>query len=631
MTTLNVVEHAFTTLASLTNDTLTNLTQTTLYLPENGKTFKSVIAYISCDDIITATGGTLTTKNFGLRLGAAAYTTVSNANTYTNSGENASWQFAVDFTSHFTTNWTGASMTCDFQLQINQSTGTTLNMVNVSVKLEIVYEHDETATTRIKTVRIPLNAPVGALTTTATTYDTIPNLSTRLGEASKVFRNIFVEVQGNEARNTAVTDHTMTIGVGAGSVTTGNYEGALASDRWFKYIYNVTGSINTGATQNFQLSDTVGRNNHLQATLIVTYEFDASTSTVVEQSLLLPVELPAEIAGGTTSADSARISVEIYVEEPGTITTRELAFYGFWTQNSSISGLNMRLGTGSFVAYTDTASVLCGCNGAMVRNDAAITLVRGKNTLTFDVYRTDTTDFAWGFCGYFVINYSSGKSSQGIDRHNKSVPFPIALQGTGAVSTVFESAAIAPNIPETNYFINHLGVIVAIMAQGTVVSGIYSLAAQVTAAEGGQAWAGVNSIAQQHDNEAGVYIQSIEFNDFFKQWPSDPRTGRLDIETARKWRLNHASASALRDITAWITYHGITFTAGGSITQSAGGSVDIECHRESDGLVLATTSRTGNGAFSTTVYDNTETLFLEAWESSTKIGRSDDFTATGSA
>lgn len=614
MSALNVIYHSFNTLASLVNNTLTNLTQTTIYLPENTKTFRKVIAHITCDDIVTATGGSLTTKNFGLRLGAAAYTTVSNANTLSNSGENASFGFAVDFTSHFTANWSGSSMTCDFQLQINQSTGTTLGMVNVCVTLEIMYEYDETtSTTRIKTVQLPLNAPLGALTTTDTTYDTISNLSTRLGEESKVFRNIYVELQGNEARNTAVTDHTVKIVVGSNNVVTGNYEGSLASDRWFRYIYDVSSVINTADTQIFQLSDTVGRNNHLQAKLYVTYEYNASTTTTVEQSLMLPVKASAGFAGGTVAGDAVRLTVVLYVEEPATITTREIAFYSQWTQAGAIAGLNMRMGASAYSAYTDTASVLCGGCGAMLRDDTAFTLVRGKNTLTLDVYRTDTADFTWAMSGYFLINYTSGKSSQGIEKHNKTIPWNLGVQGTAAQQQVWTSPSEAPIIPETNYFLNHVGVKTAIQGSAAVVPNNYSLTARINSGEGAQNWYGADAIIQQQDTETGIYTHFQDFNGFFKQWPADVREGRYDIETARNWRLSSQGNFMMESLKLLITYHGITFTTtdgatSAQVTDSSGGTVDISLHRKSDGLKVASTTRTGNGNYELTYYDNTENM-----------------------
>jgi hypothetical protein len=222
-TRLKTVHYAFPTLAALTNNTLTTLTQITIFLPETGtKTFRSVVAHVTFDDIITNTGGTLTTKTLNFRLGAAAYTSVANANTLTNSGENISFHLTADYTTHFVTNWTGTSLTADFQLQINQSTGTTTGMVNVGVTLEITYEYDDTSTTQIKSVMIPLNAPVSNITTGAVTYDTFPALDTYLPETSKVYRNMHIVVQGNEHRNGATTDNTMTIRLGASNVTTGN-------------------------------------------------------------------------------------------------------------------------------------------------------------------------------------------------------------------------------------------------------------------------------------------------------------------------------------------------------------------------------------------------------------------------
>jgi hypothetical protein len=229
-TRLKTVHYAFPTLASLANNTLTNLTQRTIRLSETGtKTFRSVVAHVTFDDIITATGGSLTTKTLNLRLGAAGYTSVANGNTLTNSGENHSFHLVADYTSHFTTNWSGTSMTCDFQLQINQSSGTTLGMVNVCVTLEISYEYDDTSTLQVKTVMIPLNAPVGALTTGATTYDTFPALDTYLPEASKTYRGMYVVVQGNEHRNAGTTDHTMTISVGATRAWTSTSSGRVPS------------------------------------------------------------------------------------------------------------------------------------------------------------------------------------------------------------------------------------------------------------------------------------------------------------------------------------------------------------------------------------------------------------------
>jgi hypothetical protein len=631
-TRLKTVKYAFPALASLTNNTLTNLTQLTINLPETTKTFRSVVAHVTMDDIITATGGSLTTKTLALRLGAATYTSIANANTLTNSGENASFWLTADFTSHFTTNWTGTSMTCDFQLQINQSTGTTLGMVNVCVTLDITYAYDDTSATHIKTVMIPLNAPVGAIATTATTYDTIPALDTYLPEASKVYRNIYVVIQGNEARNGATTAHTMTIAVGATSVTTGSYEGSQASDRYFRYVYNLTSTYpSTAATQTFQPTATVARINHFQAYLVVTYEFNPATTTSVLNSVMLPMDLSSPM-GGTTSADYQRGSRELWIEEPGTITTNRVAFYPFWQQISNISTLNMRIGTGAFVTYTDAATVLCGANAAMVRNDSAFTLARGRNKLNFDIYRSDTADFGWNLCGFWLVNYTSSLATAGIGAHNHSVEWSIMQNGTGAAASNYTAAATAVAIPETDFHINALGTQLIVMTSGTVAASGYTILVERLAAEGGMEWEAAYIDSSQSDPEIGAFTMYSQMRTLFKRFPGDMDPNRMDIETARRWRVHINGSTA---VNGWIsmgimlTYHTITYNVANTITGGFNGTVTVGLHRSeantsAPGELVKTVTRTGAGAFSFTWYDNTEPMFVTAIDTIGTVGRSQD-------
>lgn len=631
-TRLKTVKYAFPALAALTNNTLTTLTQITIYLPETGtKTFRSVVAHVTMDDIITATGGSLTTKTLNCRVGAAAYTSVANANTLTNSGENASFWLSADYTAHFTTNWTGASMTCDFQLQINQSTGTTTGMVNVCVTLDITYEYDDTSTTHVKTVMIPLNAPVAAIATTATTYDTIPVLDTYLPEASKVYRQIFVVMQGNEHRNAATTDHTLTLRIGTATVTTGNYEGSLASDRFFRYVWNATSVYpSTAATQTWQPTATVARVNHFQAYLVVSYEFSPSTSSTVMNSAMLPMDVASPM-GGTTSADYQRGTRELFIEEPSTITTSRVAYYVFWQQIAAISTLNFRIGTGAFVAYTDTAANLSGSNAAMVRNDAAFTLARGRNTLNFDAYRSDAADFGWNISGFWLVNYTSGKATDGVGAHNHTVEWGVQQNGTAAAASTYTIAATAPAIPETNYFITAIGNQMIVQPSGTVAPAGFAILVERLAAEGGIEWEPAYTDIVQTDPEIGVYTMYSQTRTFFRRWPGDTYVNnRVDLETSRR-RVVHLVGSTAT--TGWIslnlifTYHTITYTLSGTVSGSAGGTVTIGVWRAGTGEKLLQTSRTGNGTYSLTWYDNTENVFAEAYESATLVGRSDTGTA----
>jgi hypothetical protein len=635
-TRLKTVHYAFPTLASLTNNTLTNLTQITIFLPETGtKTFRSVVAHVTFDDIITNTGGSLSTKTLNFRLGAAAYTSISNTGTLTHSSENASFHLSQDYTSHFTTNWTGTSMTADFQLQINQSTGTTTGFVNVSVTLEITYEYDDTSTTQIKSVMIPLNAPTGALTTGAVTYDTFPALDTYLPETSKTYRNMFIVVQGNEHRNALTTDHTITINLGASTVTTGNYEGALASDRWFRYVWNLTaaGFTATNATQNFQLSATVARCNHLQCYAVITYEYDESTSTSIMNSVMLPLDIAAPF-GGTTSADYQRGQRDLFIQEPGTITTKKIAFFPFWIQSAAIAGLNMRIGTGSFVSYTDTASVLCGTNGAMVRNDSAFTLIQGRNTLNFDVYRTSTTDFGWNVSGFWLINYTSDKHTSGSGAHNHTVFWGLQQNGTANAASNYTIAATSIVIPETSYYITAIGTRMITLLSATATGATYTIAGMAIAVEklaveGGIEWENVYTDLMQTDPEVGTFYVWAQSRSIFKRWSNDPDSERIDVETNRRWRVNIPQPAAAFN-SGWIslsqifTYHTITYTVSGTVSGSSGGTVTLNLCRENTGERVLSTTRSGNGSYSFTWYDDTENVFVEARESGTLLGRSDN-------
>jgi hypothetical protein len=135
------------------------------------------------------------------------------------------------------------------------------------------------------------------------------------------------------------------------------------------------------------------------------------------------------------------------------------------------------------------------------------------------------------------------------------------------------------------------------------------------------------------DAENGWYPISFTAQDEgaseFQRFDADPDGTRLALEGSRRWKIACGQANS-RPLMAWLTYHSITFTVSGTISESAGGTVDIACYRKSDGLKLGTTSRTGNGSYTITIYDNTETVFAEARESGALIGRSDDGTATGS-
>jgi hypothetical protein len=618
-TRLKTVEFAMPVLAAYTDAAaLTNLTQITVYLPETGtKTFRSVVATLSMMQTATAAGN-VTSRLLQCRLGAAAYTSNSNANLYTGSGEDIFLFHAVDLTSHFTTNWTGTSMTFDAQITVD-GTATAVAWTNVNVTLSVTYEYDDTSTTQIKTVRIPLNAPVGAFATTkpGTATATIPALNTELPEASKVYRNQHIVVQGNVAQAAATADITLTMQLDAtASITSGIFEGGQASDYFFRYVWDCSTPLDETISMGFYLWGSAAKFNHVQAWLVVTYEFDSTSANDVFVSLLIPSS--GGMGGLSTSSDYLRVFADFRVPESG-LVQKQSAYYAFWTDTGAVAGLNMRFGTGSFVAYTDTAVALCGSNGAMIRNDSGYTLAQGLNTVSVDVYCTETAqDFVGAFDGFFVINYTCDKPTGGHGAVNHSVRWWMEAPFNGASVTIESIAAWAPVIPESDYFLTSVGVDLQFYANSTNGGFAPQIDVERLAAEGGVTWDPVAAYSAVSDFETGLYTTVVDCEDFFKQWPGDLRAGksvRRDLETSRRWRATNLQLVAMWDsFSLWFTYHAQTWTVSGTVSSSSGGTVTITLHDATTHEALKSTTRTGNGSYSFTWYDTVRSVYVTARE-----------------
>jgi|GEM_PF-2452961 len=440
-TRMKTVQYAFPALASLVNNTLTNLTQITIALPENAKVFRSVVARISCDDIVTATGGTITTKTFALRLGAAAYTTRSSLASTSNTGENISLHWVAGFADHFAANWTGSSMTCDFQVLVNQTTGTTLGMVNVCVTLEITYEHDDTSATKVKTIYYPLNCPSADMNTAPSTLTTIPALNTLLPEAGKAFRSIHVVTQGI-AGGTNTTDHTMTLRVGSASVTTGNYEAGLQSNRFTRYVWDLTGSYpSTAVSQAWQptASSTLKRY-HQQAWLVVTYEYTEATTTNVFNSVWLQQRV--DLVGPLDAATIFSFNLGV-LPDKNPVGVAAALYLEYQQLAAAINTITVRyndptVGEFATINYTDNAPVPCGTNALMaIRNGVDLEFSDGNPALfEFEIHETSAANHIRDAAASLLVCWTSEKSAQGTEAHLHTVKLNLFDYGV-ATNTPF--------------------------------------------------------------------------------------------------------------------------------------------------------------------------------------------------
>lgn len=627
-TRLKTVQYAFPPISSTTNNTLTSFTQITLSLPESSKNFVSVVAHLTFGDISSATGATITTKTRELRLGAASYSTVNNANTLTNSGENRCVHISTDFTSYFNSNWSGSSMTCDFRFQINITTGTGTDIHNPAVTLDITYEYDDTSSTQVKTVQIPLFSAVGAIDSTApaSPNDVIPALDTYLPEASKTaarnYTNIYLVFQGND-NNVSSGVQSITIDIDGGTILN-NYtvQGSLSTARWHRFILDAS-SMDTSSALDFIVYGTPPFfSPHVW--LVVTYEFSPSSTTSVMNSIILPMEFASPM-GGTASTDYQRANRELWIQESSPSLNR-MAFCMHFDRANVMSGINARIGTGSMVNYGNNAgTVLGGGDGIMIRNDGAYTLVRGKNEFSVDVYNTDTVDLGFNLSGFWIINYTSDKHADGVGAHNHTCIYNILNTSTGAAVVQNTSSSKAINIPETLFFVNAIGTQYIYVSNSTGNAAGVTVLVERLSVEGGQQWEIGYADLGYTDPESGIRTCYSQIRTLFNRWAGDPDDSRIDLETARRWRtvLNNNCAS-FDHLDLYITYHTISYSVTGTVSGSGGGTVDLTLHRTNSGEKVSETSRTGNGSFSFDWYDDTEDVFVSAKESSTLLGRSDD-------
>lgn len=633
-TAKKTVQFAFPMASALVaNTTVTNLSQITLYIPEASPVFRSVFVEVGFQDVITGgSGGTITEHRCGLRLGAAAYTTISETDDIVQSGENIAGVFGpFDFTSHFNANWTGTSMTCDLQVYFYQNTGTTLGMANVTAVVYATYEYSTTAGTQLKTVRIPLQSLTSSLPTTATNFGTsqIPKLTGSGGflpENSPVIRDWFLLIEGNECNAAGTTNWDMAANIDGGATTTFITQGAaLATDRFCRWIYRPS-MPSTTATHNLQLwSSLASRAPHITVTLIVTYEFTLSGTTRLLNSILVPVEIASPL-GATTTADASRFAREISIQEPGTIALLQSAIRINFNASSTQTAHWWRVGGQTYTTYATNVSVVAGMHCFQQRIDAGadagagITLARGFNEIIIDGYATSANNEMTNLNGLVILNYTSDLAAD-IGDHATTV-LEVMLPWDALLTDANYINGYSFQIPAANYYVIAAGFCFNQWVSASSLAVTFDV--QCLSGESkGAGYIDIYADAYVSDGERACSLIWMRGRDAFKRFPSDADPNRLDIETARNYRL-YTTTTCGNGIFAAMTYHSHTWTVAGAISgNDAALPTSLQLIADAtDEVVQTQTLSAGTTAFSFTVNDNTRNYSVSAYQDGTHVGRS---------
>lgn len=645
------IEYAFPTdTASVAAATRRDLSAITLFIPETAsRTFRSVVVEIFARADVTASTS-LTSWLIGIKLGAVAFDDVTITSTLTHSGLQAqSWAFQRDVTAYFNSNFgAGGSQTC----QVGMTFGAVAT-INCHAKLIITYEYDDAAqTTRVKTVRIPIDGNTDTLTDVLAQVganDEIPDLDDLLPEASKVYREIWFEIMSQE-RVDAAGDYQQGVRLDSeAEVLDGNHEATLqtVAGTWYKRIW-VRDDLDTANAHSFSARGTVtGRFNCLAVLLCVTYEYNHTNSTAIMNSLMLPVFASARRIGGSVEADLDRGEAKLFIEEPGPISLVRSGYMLNYVAASTIisAALLTRAGSQNFRTYTyRSGTAAAGQSGAMKRidaggvNGAGATLARGLNTVVIDLYSSSTDpNVLSGLSGVLWLNYSSGKHEDGDGVHNHTLVWRIfshaAVKGVLDLAR-YEVAAVAPVIPETNYYANVLGYLVTSNLGGQSGSShTAAFIAQILSGEGqGDGWAEVLSRNlywgfETTDFDRSLYTDWVPVSQLFDRFPADPDSNRFAVESARAYRYELSNAMATNlGILMLLTYHSIVFDIAGTVSgySGDGSGIPVEAHRTDTDEKVGSAVTAAGGGYTIPWYDDTIPVYAHAIQSATRAGRSAD-------
>ena len=595
-----------------------------IYIPETVVAFRSctVMCYWRGDSTAATSAGAISMA-IATTSGFTTQETQASGTPNANSGEHQTFSNAFDAVAFFTTNWSGTTQTW----WVRQSVATILS-INHSFKLIITYDYDDTSTTHIKTIRIPIESTrqvlSGAMQTIggATAIPILAGGSTVLPENTPVVRQVFLELCGNEAA-AAVTDFTLQLRINGGTTTSvWDVESALNSACWAYFCYDITAETLTSASSLEMQSTLTSRGDNMGGWITVTYEFVPADTTVVWNSLVLGAIDTTGQMGGTTAADADAWGRSIYIMEPTTITLKESAVVISLNDQANVTALFACGDQSSYTSYACSGgTVQCGQFSLVHRIDAGgqngvafEALARGENLYQLRTY-ANAASAGWGVNGILLLNYTSGKHADGVGAHAHSIFGLIEETANDGYTTTSAAKSIA--IAETDYWL--LGVVSDGVILQDNLDRCIALQAERAAGEGeGLGWENFGVSNYRTDGENHAITCRYASRSTWKRHPGETDTSRLDIEVSRSFRRDTHLASGWWGL--WATYHTMIWDVAGTISGSGGGTVNLDVFRDSDNLWLASSSRSGNGAYSITIHNDTENVYVVAYEDATHTG-----------
>jgi hypothetical protein len=383
----------------------------------------------------------------------------------------------------------------------------------------------------------------------------------------------------------------------------------------------------------------------LGAILVVTYTYDHSSSSTIINSLRLPLNSDKVIHfGNEGSTNPSALTLNFSIQEPATITLVQSGIHVIHSCSSETetTSTNFKVGSQSYRTYASAViqDQQAGQWGYVHRIDSSgasgsgISLARGLNTLEALMYQTGTATSSPinNVCGMLYLNYTSSKHSSGDGVHNHTVTYTMDNFGpTNATNFTMtkEVSAVAPSVPETNYWVTAFGLERINHYMGP--SAFQTSAKLASGEDTGLGWKVICFNYNQPDTESAQMTSYYDISEFYDRHPLEPDLKRMTLETTRIYR--HAAirptyADGIYDCAFgcifFLTTHAITYTIAGTMSNysSTGSGIRVNAHLDSTGEKMTTALSTTGGVFTMVWYDDTADMYVEAYEDSTHKGRS---------
>lgn len=559
-----------------------------------------------------------------LKLGSGSWQSYGDQINLADTGESMSVVSCVDVTTQLNSEFTGSSISIDLvncSLFDYEASATSL-ISNGHMELGFSYEFDATSQTVFtKTVRYPLQTPTALTTTSYATVGTLPAWDTFLPESNKNIRNIVIKVEGASQNNTS-SAHALQYRFDGGADNNFGNVTSQGSSQYGVFGAIDISSLTTNATHTFDIktSNASARFHPLAFTVYVTYDFDASASSRVLNSVILTL-LPNQDQILSTALYPLKLKEYIRIQEPGTISLRQSAVKALINDQSSLK-FRCKVGSGTAVDYAAAAVSMNGepqfFNTVFTSSD--VTIGRGNNEIITEIDSGNTNSYTRITNYQIILNYESDIDSGGVTRHNNTIYkyFNGAFEAISSTSSRIVDTSFA-TIPESSYYLNDVAFEILLRSSSSENGGITVFSASSDSV-------GLGEIAYFHYAgfnfaERGIKIFACPVIHSFKNYPEQPippydlpNIKYFDIETERRFGFFNA-ASGHRDIWSYYTYHTINKTLTGTISgysgDGSGIAVSIRC-ASNNGIEVAAATTTIGGNFSFICYDDTEVLYAVA-------------------